>query len=111
MTSIFIFIVSFFMISLISAFLRMVIGGLIGSHKVHESSKIINRIVVGISTLFFIGSTLISPDKPKISYIIVIFLSGFATLLLFRYSDIREIKKQGKKKPNKYLWEDLFDSI
>jgi len=111
MTGLFIFIVSFFIISSISAILRMVIGGFIGSHKVHEKSKIINRIVVGISTVFFLGSTLVSPDKLKIGYIIAICLSGFATLLLFRYSDIREARKRGKEKPNKYLWKDLFDSI
>lgn len=105
-------VVSFFIISIIGAILRVVIGGLIGSNKLHEKSKIINRIVISISTLFFILSTLADPSNElKIGVILVIVLSGFISLLFFGYSDLRKSRKRDNKKTNKYLWEDLLGSL
>lgn len=105
-------VVSFFIISIISAILRVIIGGLIGSDKLHEKSKKINRIVVSISTVFFLLTKLIEPsDKLQIKFVLVILLSGFISLLFFGYSDLRESRKRGIKKTNKYLWEDMFDSM
>lgn len=76
------------------------IRGLIGSHKVHEKSKIINRIVVAISTVPFLGSTLVLPGKPKIGNIIIICLFGVCNVVvlsLWRYKRSKKTRKEKTK--------------
>lgn len=105
------FIAAIFTIFLISAVSRIIVGAFIGSTRVHN--KKVYKILIIISCLLFILPVLFGSNVffEKFLNTSTSLLSGVLVYWLFKYSDLREAKKGTKRKDNRYMWENMRDSL
>lgn len=98
-------------IFLMSAVLRGIAGGFIGSSKI-RNKKII-RIMVAVVTGFYMLTGIFYKNtlSEKIIFAVPTLLAGIIVYCIFRYSDFKELRKNTKKEENKYMWENIRDSL